>query len=760
MLAKGYKKYQHLNWCNIVKVGEHEIELPNLPVKPSDIFFIDDNEEDAFWNRDRIIKMDYKEIWFKFIPNETLLDEDENEFDEDGFAVRLDEKNSKYIRDTYEREMRRRENGVCFRNGMEIVWLTGDHWFTLMWCKTKRPDKKGDYFDYREYQRDFFYDIHHVNTSTVVDADGFDWSKAKKTGITNLMWCYYLNKSTRKKNLNLGCMNIDQAKAAKTFVDHFMYAYNGLPLALRPDIKTKSEAEGRITFGKRYNSKASKRTTDDDDLNTTVMCVATGLNAFDVDVFSDVWYDEGPKYKQDFGGIYRSNKGATKIQDLKVGRQWITSYTPEQSGVSFMSAKKIFFDSELKTANPETGKTLSGLLCDHIPAFKSWATAFNKYGKCNEAEAKHKIQQELDALVDRPDEFLKKKRELANTKKDAWSVGSSSSIFNPIRLAELLIDLEELQRSKQVFEAGELQWVNPLWEAGKKDKRPKGIFDRVKFVPLEKKEITNGKKGKLRMYERLSPQEENYALMHGRDEWNNLCPPSLFNNVGGIDPTDVRDSANAEEGSLIGMYAMRVHNPTLNTQQRRAASKIIYCEYFDRPDNPEEWYQDIVKHIIYFGCLVVIEANNGAIATRLEAEGLGHYMLFKNESGVICQYEGSEVAKEGKEKKLKHIKNAKSGNVDTIADIILYIKNYLLEGNEKFGEIDYGQTIMSERLIKQFQEFDSDDTKKSDLVMAFGYCLMAHENYMALLTKPVDEGYSANEINIIMGRLSKLHGAA
>jgi hypothetical protein len=752
-IKKKISKYTGLNYPDFIMAGEHKIITPPLPDDPNDVFFIDEEPEDAFFNRDKIIKQDYKEIWFKFIPNETLLYRSTTEFDEDGYALTLNEEESEYIDFCYQRETKRRTFGVHFRNGTDIEWITGDHWFTLMWAKTKRPDKKGDYFDYREYQRDFFYQIFYTNLKETVD--GFDWSKAKKTGITNLMWIYYLNKSTMTRNINLGCMNLDRDKAAKTFRDHFMYAYNGLPLALKPDIKSKSEAEGVIVFGKQYRSKTSKRNTDTGELNTTVMCVATAENAFDVDVFTDVWYDENPKYTSDFGSIFRSNRGATKIQDFPVGKQWLTSYTPEKSGDSFKSAKAVFYDSELKTITASSeGRTKSGLLCDHIPAYKSWATSFNKHGKCNEAEAKQKIESQLQALEDRPNEYLKKKRELANTKKDAWSAGDSSSLFDPIRLGELEFDLDELQRSTQTYEWGHLEWVNPLWEVGKKDQRPKGIFGQAKWVPLEKEEILKGKTDKWRLYERMQPQYENFALVHGRDEHNNLLPPLKFQHCGGIDPADFREIGSDEEGSMIGMYSMVVHNESINTANRRVATGIINAEYYARPENPEEWYQDIVKHIIYFGCLVIIEANNGTIATRLEDEGLGHFMLFKDASGVIVKFKANHKKSSSQ---LKHIRNNKAGGTDTVADIIRYIKNFLTRGNKNIGVIDYGETLRTERLIQQLKNFESADTKKYDLVMGFGYCLMTHENYLALLNTPQEQGYIASEINAVLNALQKIH---
>jgi len=773
MLPENYKKYTGLKWDKVKLVEEepggkcHVIARPDLPANPSEVFFINDGPETAFWNRDRILKQDYKEIWFKFIPNETILvgfDDEEDElfaqettFDGDGYAITLNKEDSDYIRFCYEREFERRRDGVFFRNENEIEYITGDHWFTMMWCKTKRPDKKGDYFDYREYQRDFFYIIKHTNASPLIS--GADWSKAKKTGITNLMWCYYLNKSTMTKNINLGHMSIDKDKGAKTFRDHFMYAYNGLPLVLKPDFKSKSEADGIIVFGKRYNSKSSKRNITDDELNTTVMCVGTVINAFDVDVFSDIWYDEAPKYKFNFGEIYRSNIGGTNIQDFAVGKQWITSYTPEQSGVSFTEAKKIFYDSELSTITEfSEGKTKSGLICVHIPAFKSWATSFNKYGRCNEKEAMQKIKNILEALKDRPNEFLKMKRQYANTKRDAWSVGDSSSVFDPIRFTELEQDLEALQRAEQTFEWGHLEWENALWEVGRKDKRPKGIFGKVKWVPLPDEDVRRGKTDKMRLYHKPYPQDTNNVIARGRDEYNNLLPPDqyLFNYCGGIDPADWKDAANMDVVSNVTIDTIAVPNTARNTAAQKIVTKIQYAEYMARPDNPREWFEDIVKHILYFGQLTIIEANNGATATKLEDEGLGHYMLWKNQAGVICFYKANHknlpVELGGK---LKFISNQKAGSVDVISDIILLIKSYFQRADKEHGEVDYGELNRSERFIKQAKEFDPKDTKRFDLVMAKGYALMCLENFLALRSEHQETTLKPDEIGAVIFALDK-----
>ena len=49
------------------------------------------------------------------------------------------------------------------------------------------------------------------------------------------------------------------------------------------------------------------------------------------------------------------------------------------------------------------------------------------------------------------------------------------------------------------------------------------------------------------------------------------------------------------------------------------------------------------------------------------------------------------------------------------------------------GQKDYGRTVKSVRLIKQLMDLDVTDTKKFDLFMAGGYCLMADEVYSSIL---------------------------
>lgn len=736
----------------LITIGEHQLTLPT-PKEKADILFID--EKDPVWNREKALA-DYKDIWYSFIPGKdgTKLYQEATLYNQDDILISLNKEDSDWILWAYEREWYRRTYGVHVKIGNEIKWLTGDHWFILAWCKTKRPDKKSDYFDYREFQSWFLYLLWHINRVDIISGGAF--SKAKKTGITNLMWLYYLNKTTMTKNINCGAMNIDQAKAAKTFRDHFMYAYNNLPLALKPQVKSKSEADGLITFGYRFNSKKNQRSrgNDDDELGTSIMCVPTMLNAFDIDVFADQWYDEYPKPKQDFGEIFRSNEEGTALQDINVGKKWLTSYTPEGQTPSFIAAREIYFNSELRTIKPESGgRTASGLICWHIPACQSWTSEFDKYGRCNEAEAMKKITARRELKKGNPRELLAETRRYANTKREAWMAGGVGSVLDNVRLSSILADLEEEERVSPVppYVNGHLKWSNELWNINP-NLRKKGQFAPVYFAPLKPNEIERGDEGTIREYFPIHKNFQNIALKYGRDEWNCLNAPPEFQHVLGGDPTQQAAASEIIEGSKNSYHVMNRFNPATDALYGRIATKIITHEYFARPESPDEAFEDLLKLIIYTGSLSAVEANAPYSATRLMEEGLGNYMIVKDENGLLTTWKRYMGLPHEEDKKYHLLRTtATAQSKDTLESFVRLMKAYIREPAP--GEKDYGKAIKSSRLIHQLMNIDIANTKVFDLFMSWGWCLLADEVYSNLLLNQ-NEGLETDYISAVLKALS------
>lgn len=716
----------------IIRIGEHAVPVPQ-PASKDDILFFDD--KDPVWNRERLME-DYEDIWFSFIPYHTRMDQKVTLYDQDGILTSLNTDDSNYIRRIYDQEISRRRYGVHFKNGKDIEWLSGDHYFALAWCKTQRHDGMGDYFDYREFQRDFFYLIHLAWFFTYIM--GLFLTKAKKTGITNLFWLYYLNRATMRKNKNFGYMNLDLPIAAKTFNDYFLYAYNNLIPALRPSYKNKSEVEGSIKFGNAYsNSKKAKLLaySTENELNSSVFCAACEPKAFDVAVMQDIAFDEPTKYKKKFQDIWTSNKDAVRIQNKINGRAWLFNYTEGQDTESFRQARKLFYDSENKTIRPGQQQTQSALICAHIPAFASWEGAFNRYGKCDEKKAMAEIQQERDNCKDDTRQLQATIRQYANTKREAWGSAGAGSVFDNIRLGDLMADVEldQLNSTDAPYVEGRLEWENNLWNI-QRNKRRKGEFSKVRFVPLTDEEKAASKEGKFRVYNEIPRAQQNCALKFGKDEYGCLVPPVKFASIMGADPTNYAAASEVIQGSKNAAFVFSMPDEQLDSRRGGVITKTLQIEYYDRPEQPEEAFEDILMLLLYTGCLSLIEANMPYVATRMLEEGLGRFMLVRDENGIIKIWERFMGLPHEADKKYQLIRMvANATNKELLETLVRVIKSFFQKPRPGTGEKDYGATFKSARALRQLMDFVATDTKLYDFVMALGYCLFGIDIYLDIL---------------------------
>lgn len=731
---------------NIVHIGEHIYQKPELK-RDSEVLFKDLKKQDAYWRRDILIK-DYRDIWFEFIPYHTLVDQAATLYDQDGVLITLNKEDSDYVRRKYVQEFRRRTDGVWFKNGDDFEYITGDHYFLLMWAKMTVIGG-GQYPEYREFQRDFFYLLKMIWESKM--CLGLFVSKPKKTGITNLMWSgYFLNKATLMRNKNMGCMNINKEQAAKTYRDYFKYSLDGLPSPLRPQIKSEAPATGRIEFGKSYtNSKATKLIAvrnPDEELNNNVFCVATAAKAFDVAKMDDTWYDEPPKYEESFKEIYTTNKEAIKIGAFINGRSVCTSYTPNEDGISFREAREIFLDSKLKTIKETgTGKTRSEMWAWHIPSHKSWIgeqnDCFNKYGTCDELKANKQIDAGRAAVKDNSRLLQSIKRQYAKDEREAWSSAGAGSTFDLIRLGELLAELElnEEHAPDELYTEGKLVWENNLWEIGLRNLRKKGEFCPVRFEPLTLQEKAANKKGKIRMYNEVPKAHQNLALKHGRDQWGNLLPPPNFYYSLGGDPTAYAAKSTLIEFSKNSASLMRLPDLSWDAHMGKVSTNVLCMEYYDRPELPDEGYEDFIKMLIYTGSCTLIEGNQEWVSTRMIEEGLGNYMIVYNKEKAMTFWKawmGMPLDEEKSYTLIKTLGNQIKGNPILEKMVALY-KNYF---HTPVGdEIDYGATFKSTRALKQMMDLDPTDTTKSDIFISNGYSFIAMDVYSTMLLQEQDD---------------------
>lgn len=767
MLKKG------LTYNKEVFVGEHKYIKPDLPKKTSEILWYDEEPENAYWRR-----LELPKVFYDFVPNYTELYQEATLQDEKGIYKSFNKDDSDLFINTLKIELYRREFGVFFRSGNEIEYMTNHHYFTLQHCKVygKDTDYKRfckifgndipkdvysklymEYGYFYKFQRDVFYLIENVNRDE--ECLGGDFSKAKKTGITFIFACYKLNKSTFYKMQQIGVMSKKRDDAIDTNMMYFFYAYEGLANIFKPNIQTLAKATGEIVFGaKAFTGTNVQKTAlanlmQDKALNSRVFCAPTTPKGFDSPKMSDVELDEFNKMfaesKEHPKEIFETNKATVKMQDDITGKMWLFGYVSEQNDEGVDEAREIFFNSKLKTKNGSK-RTKSELICFHISSLNSYLSLIDKYGDCDEKEANKRIEEALGRVKNDPKAYQALKRQLARNEAEAWSLGSLSSTFNPKELSKHLYNLEEeiANRAISPYQVGYLRWENTLWETGRKDRRPRGQFCDVRFIPLTEEDMLDGKLPKFTLYRRINREDENLALKFGRDDRGNLLPPERFDILSGIDPTNYASASEVTEGSKNSMTAMNFHDESLNTRNGKIVSKIIIADYFYRPENPHEAYEDLVKWIIWTGSLCVVEANAPYIATKLIEEGFINYMVVRNKEKALCI--GKGWMKIGEDFNLIR-RTANQDQNDMLETLVRLITHYI---EIIKGEPNFLETIKDPLLIKQLLGFDVKNTRVFDKAMSLGYCLLCYDVFYTSLFEYNDDFNNIDNYTSILNALS------
>ena len=765
----------------LVFIGDeqHEFQLPAVPDKPLKIVgdsgyehTIPLNEliigrgldyENAFWKRE-----DLPWFFYEYIPDHTKLFQPETIRDGDEGLVALSELDSTTLIYLFDREMFRRRYGVHFKCGNDIEYLTGHHYGFLQWIKPYglnakllppwRP-KDYEYAEYREFQRDIFYLIDKCNDDP--DILGLYIAKPKKTGVTQIFSAYYLNKGTMTRMAQMGIMS-KGSDASTVNMLMVIHGYDGLPPIFQPNLKNRADKEGDLFFGepalRNVKTKAGKlrrqKLMDAKPLNTRVWAAKTKAAGFDSPTMTDIWFDELPKYdtenKQEPETVFNRNQETVKIQDIYNGRIWITSYPPETDSLGFYQGRKIFYGSLKETVKEGDKRTRTGLIAHYVSSILSYTSTFNKYGKCDQNEAHRRNHVERDKVKGDKKAYQGKIRQYSETMRECWASGGSGSVFDNVRLGELKYDLDmEMKANPRFFVDGRLEWKNSLWEAGAKNRRPLGSFCEVLFIPLTEQEIERGDAGRLRQYRRLAPGKLNMPLRMGYSFFEDrakgirmklLNPLPVFENYGAFDPTDYAANSDVIQGSKNAGYTMNLPN-ILENNRGRVDSNIILSEYFDRPDNPQEVYEDVVKEIIYYGKKVIVEANKAWLATRLIQDGLGYYMVVRNKATGNL-----ETWQPGMDYSLFRT------GTEELETIVRVISIYITKPRNE-NEIDYGRLIKTERLLQQLQDFSKERSNFFDLVMAFGICLICGE---VIMSQPVatTQGYDHDLVAAIWDAIS------
>jgi hypothetical protein len=704
-------------------------DIPILePAKKSDILFIDEKPDNAFWRRQE----DIPKLFYEYSPI-TKINQSRTSYNEDGVLEALAEDDTKLVLRYLKREMHRRKFGVHMKNGEDIIWLHPDYYFNLQWAPMIGLSSK--WGAYRHFQNDFLIKRGWARAQPTIA--GMFTTKPKKTGITQIMAGAYANDAMMTKNVEYHMMSKTGDDVEDVNMHFFFYIYDNLPYILKPKEKKRNESE--IIFGNPVGRSARSAKgllaqfmeQKNNVLNTRIKANATKESGFDGPLVYCGWIDEFPKLYEASrvspDKVFKKTIETVKKQQEIYGFLDYTSYVVETDDKGFEEARKVFMDSEKETVNSETGRTRSTMITHMISVLDSMEGQYDKYGKCDRKRTLHLINLDL-ATKTEASEKLRLRRQYPIDRNDAWSLGGTSSVFNNIYLGRNANQVDEVIRTgKRPWKEGRLRWSNKEWEMGVK--RPEGQFSPVYMEALTDEDLMLQKEGRFKIMNPLDPRRLN-AVLHldsRHEDTGLLCPLPDSVYCGAFDPTDYLLKREVRAGSKNAGHTFSLYDPTLDAYFGKTASNIFNTEYFFRPDDPDEAYEDLVKEIIWTGKMVLVEANKPWVCTKLIKDGLQHFLLVRKSDGSIAPYTP------GDEKFLVY-------TTDKVIEaysreIGLYFQEPKLENVP-----DYGSFYKSPKGYQQLMTFDPTDTKKFDIAVSIGLTLLGRKAFDIWRNKMLADG--------------------
>jgi len=563
-----------------VTVGEYTFELPECPK---------DKKEIMGWN----LKVE-EQKWFR--PNDIL--------GEKAFDALDTEKQIEYLT----REFKRRREGFWFYNCGEITYITGHHYFFLVYWRLP----EGFAF-YKESDRDFFHLFQYTE---------------------NLSWCLGLMQLTNRRDgktarstavlYNIATMNKEsltgiQSKTlgdAKIIFSKLVSSWKKLEHYMKPVDSGDSNPQKELRFeepGTR-TTKIGKKTYKDV-INSVIGFKPSTEEAYDGTKLKFYYDDEiGKTLEVDVYNRWLIVKECLKIGKRVVGKSLHTSTVEEMEKKGGENCYRLWLDSDLAEAEKNGRETTpSGLLRYFKPATHGLEGFIDEYGRSVINDPKEPLMgMDGEWITEGSLTYIKKSRiglnsiALASHKRkypldidEAFYMDGKDSIFDVIRLNEQI-------EYNNTLPASFITKGNFVW----KDEA-KTVVD---FLPSE-----NGRFSVLWFPE--VDYRNKTQIVQGV-----IKPINFLSLSAGVDPFDHRITTDSRRSN--GAFYVFKKLSVMDAQ----FSKMFVCEYVNRPSNPEDFWEDILKACVFYGCEVLAENNKIGLINYFRMKGKEFYLMDRPKS--------------------------------------------------------------------------------------------------------------------------------
>lgn len=682
----GYDPITDVVWLDlsdrgeVIEIENLKIGLPRVPKDKKKILFSNIRKKsDQYWRRtpvpEELDEIDTFEQW--------------NDMSDD-----FKKKHLPYI----EEEFRRRENGVWFMNNGVPTYLTGSHY---MFIQHSVPE--GIIPNYREPNRKFFtfWEACKVDERCF----GICYLKNRRSGFSVMSASISVNEGTSVESKKLGTLSKTNEDAQDLFVDKIGTILNNYPFFFMPNRQGKDDAKKRFEFKSTFHrgNKNTKYIPKKHSLNTIIDYRATGSNSYDGNPLYLLIQDEAGKWQKP--NSIRENWRVTKTCLTKgaliTGKCLMgsTANAGDKGGDEF---EKIYYDSKLglEDSRDGNGRTKSGLYSMFIGCLENSETFFNKYGECVQETpeepyineygdlqaigTRQHYQNERDALRKDPADYYEQLRQFPMEDKEAFLRPALGAIFPEHRLVDQLDHIKNLKATKK-FDL--------------KYKRGNFVYDedfnstelKVKFIPDDK--------GKF-LISWFPAEEDRNRSVYKRD--GNYYP--LNNNVGvfGCDPVD-QGKASSKKVSNAACYGFLKIDPfNINFSNK------FVVEYVARPDNPNVFFDDMLKVCIYYGWEILVEKNKYGLINYFCDRGYAGYLMKRPKETFNEHYKKNKGDEYGIAMSSQDVKSR------VVENLVIYSAEHI-GYNDNTGAISENNF---EKLLESMRRFDGTNWRESDEMIA------------------------------------------
>lgn len=720
-----------------IKVGEHIFITPPIPPKKQ-IFFHDLPKKEQYWKRAEVIK-DFPSYFFDW----------HREVEENAKTTKYDGKrllslsvaDTEKLKSLRDREIDRMLDGVWFYNNGEPTYLTGGHYGYLMWAQlfdcANEVEPGSLYGHFVKFQATYAYFIEICKTTDI--AKGGNVVKPKKTGITMMQAILMLIDSITHRSATFSIMSTKQDKADQDNMKYILYSVRRLPEILKPEYRNNLSAIyfEDTTKGARAGGRKSTYT---DPLETVIQTVPTVWNGFDGSKQRVVHVDEQSKIKLDNKydlTILHNNAIATVMQGMnRVGYVIYTHYVSDTNDKSFHLAKTIYYESKLKTVNPDTGTTKSGLICLALTVYDGIFGGCDVYGNPDIEKTLKYVRGLAESKKDDPNALRSHRRQFPESEEECWTEGAGeASIFDNMRLGNKLHSLMEDDSYAQ-FDYVDFDFS---WTAMPAIDEIRNVYQFPGKLKMERvshdQRMAGRKPGLWRWYRpEWMPQSflDEYANKFQRDNKGRLMPNAASPFFISIDPTQYSAQKDVSVGSKNAMHVFILPSAKLDGMYgQKVSNKRLMVQYLHRAENPKDTLMHVVQTILYFGCYVLIECNANWLATRLIDWGLQNFLIRVNEETKVL-----EPYQEYKKQKPFTSQKSANGSSDTIGE---YIAAGMMHIND-YSYVDNVEFLDSKEVISDLMNFEPENTRSYDSGVCYLIGLLGIETYLGWRSRNEKKG--------------------